>query len=327
MIRTAINELLEIDYPIIQGGMAWVADADLAAAVSNAGGLGVIASGYAPAEWIRNEIRKAQLLTKKPFALNIMLLNPMAEEIGKIAMEENVSVIITGAGNPGKYIPAWKEKGIKVLPVVPSASIAKRMEKSGADAIIAEGGEAGGHIGDLTTMSLIPQVVDSVKIPVIAAGGVGDGRGLAAALMLGSSGVQVGTRFLVAYECNIAQTYKEKILQAKDTSTIVTGRATGHPVRVIKNQLAREFQQLEKRNASLEEYEELGKGSLFNAVKKGDVEKGSVMAGQICGLIQKEQSCQEIIKEMFEQAEEIILQKARDIEKNMTINNCSRSIV
>lgn len=315
MVYMTINELLDIRYPLIQGGMAWIADARLASAVSNAGGLGVIAAGYAPEEWVREEIRKAKTFTSKPFAVNIMLLNPKAEEIGKVAIEEGVQVIITGAGSPGKYISSWKENGTKVLPVVPSVSIARRMEKMGVDAVIAEGGESGGHIGELSTMALIPQVVDAVSIPVIAAGGIGDGRGLAAAFMLGASGVQIGTRFLVAHECNIARTYKEKILQAKDTSTMVTGRATGHPVRVIKNRLAREFQKLEKQNASMEEFEELGKGSLYRAAQEGDMEMGSIMAGQISGLVLKEQSCQEIIEEMFKQAEKLMIQKANWIKK------------
>jgi len=311
MIHTSINTLLNIKYPLIQGGMAWVADAELASAVSNAGGLGVIAAGYAPEEWIRKEIRKARSLTKKPFALNIMLLNPDAEKISKVAIEEGIEVIITGAGSPGKYVSSWKDNGIKVLPVIPSVSIARRMEKMGVDGLIAEGGEAGGHIGELTTMTLIPQVVDAVRVPVIAAGGIGDGRGLAAALMLGASGVQIGTRFLVAYECTINRAYKEKILQAKDTSTIVTGRATGHPVRVIKNQLAREFQQLERmKETSLEEYEELGKGSLYRATQEGDMEMGSIMAGQISGLVHKEQSCREIIEEIFSEAEAQIIEKS-----------------
>jgi len=324
MIYTVINELLNIEYPLIQGGMAWVADAELASAVSNAGGLGVIAAGYAPEEWIRKEIRKARSLTKKPFALNIMLLNPDAEKIGKVAIEEGVEVIITGAGSPGKYIASWKNSGIKVLPVIPSVSIARRMEKMGVDAVIAEGGEAGGHVGELTTMALIPQGVDAVHIPVIAAGGIGDGRGLAAALMLGASGIQVGTRFLVANECTINRAYKEKILQAKDTSTIVTGRATGHPVRVIKNKLAREFQQLEKREASLEEYEELGKGSLYRATREGDMEMGSIMAGQISGLVQKEQSCLEMIEEIFSQAETLIIQKSALIQEKYTNDTIKR---
>lgn len=319
MIRTVFNELLNIDFPIIQGGMAWIADATLAAAVSNAGGLGVIAAGYSSEDWIRQEIRKAKLLTKKPFALNIMLLNPEAEMVGKVAMEEKVEVIITGAGSPGKYISTWKNSGIKVIPVVPSVSIARRMEKMGVDAIIAEGGEAGGHIGELSTMALLPQVVDAVDIPVIAAGGIGDGRGLAAALMLGAVGVQIGTRFLVAHECNISRAYKEKILQAKDTSTMVTGRATGHPVRVIKNKLAREFQRLEKINAPNEEYEKLGQGSLYRAVREGDMDMGSIMAGQIAGLIQKEQSCREIIIEICQEAEQVITEKYIYLKKGETL--------
>lgn len=319
MIRTVFNELLNIDFPIIQGGMAWIADATLAAAVSNAGGLGVIAAGYSSEDWIRQEIRKAKLLTKKPFALNIMLLNPEAEMVGKVAMEEKVEVIITGAGSPGKYISTWKNSGIKVIPVIPSVSIARRMEKMGVDAIIAEGGEAGGHIGELSTMALLPQVVDAVDIPVIAAGGIGDGRGLAAALMLGAVGVQIGTRFLVAHECNISRAYKEKILQAKDTSTMVTGRATGHPVRVIKNKLAREFQRLEKINAPNEEYEKLGQGSLYRAVREGDMDMGSIMAGQIAGLIQKEQSCREIIIEICQEAEQVITEKYIYLKKGETL--------
>lgn len=316
MIHTVINELLNLDYPIIQGGMAGIADARLAAAVSNAGGLGVIGTGYASESWIREEIRKTKLLTRRPFALNIMLLNPEAEMVGKVAMEEGVKIIITGAGSPGKYISSWKGCGIKVIPVVPSSSIAQRMVKLGADAVIAEGGEAGGHIGELNTMALIPQVVDAVNIPVIAAGGIGDGRGVAAALMLGAMGVQIGTRFLVAYECNISRAYKDKILQAKDTSTMVTGRATGHPVRVIKNQLAREFQRLEKTKASPEEYERLGKGSLNRAAREGDMEMGSIMAGQIAGLVQKEQSCEEIIREIFRQAEQVMSEKCDFLRKN-----------
>jgi enoyl-[acyl-carrier protein] reductase II len=325
MIQTSINDLLGIQYSLIQGGMAWVADAELASAVSNAGGLGVIAAGYAPEEWIRNEIRRAKKLTKKPFALNIMLLNPEAEKISRVAVEEGVKVIITGAGSPGKYISYWKENGVKILPVIPSVSIARRMEKMGVDALIAEGGEAGGHIGELTTMTLIPQVVDAVNIPVIAAGGIGDGRGLAAALMLGASGVQIGTRFLVAHECTINRAYKEKILEAKDTSTIVTGRATGHPVRVIKNQLAREFQQLEKmKDVSLEEFEELGKGSLYRATREGDMEMGSIMAGQISGLVQKEQSCREIIEEIFSEAETQIIQKSALIQEKYTNDTIKR---
>lgn len=306
MFGCKLSEMLEIKYPIIQGGMAWIADSSLAAAVSNAGGLGLIGGGKASVEWIREEIRKTKKLTDKPFGVNIMLLSDNAEELAKIVCEEGVKVVTTGAGNPGKYIPMWKEHGIKVIPVVASVALAIRMERSGADAIVVEGCEAGGHIGELTTMTLVPQIVDAVNIPVIAAGGIGDGRGVAAALMLGAEGVQVGTRFLVAKECTVHENYKEKVIKAKDIDTIVTGRATGHPVRVLRNKLARQFQLLEKQCAEPSKYEELGRGALPKAVKEGDVEYGSVMAGQIAGLIKKEQSCLEIIEEMFGEAKHII---------------------
>lgn len=311
MFKSIICELLGIKYPLIQGGMAWIADAELASAVSNAGALGVVAAGYAPGEWVREEIRKTKKLTKKTFGLNIMLLNPNADEIARIAVEERVKVVITGAGNPGKYIKMWKENNILVFPVIPSVALALRMERAGADAVIAEGGEAGGHVGELTTMSLIPQVVDAVNIPVLAAGGIADGRGLAAAWMLGASGFQIGTRFLVAYECNVHKNYKQKILNAKDTSTIVTGRPAGHPVRIIKNRLARDFQQLDKKNASLEEYEELGKNSLCRAAREGDMDYGSIMAGQSAGLVKKEQTCREIIEEVFLEAKKLIVEKSK----------------
>jgi len=311
MFKTRICKLMGTKYPLIQGGMAWIADAELASSVSNAGALGVIAAGYAPGEWVREEIRKTKNLTGKPFGLNIMLLNPNADEIARIAVEENVPVIITGAGNPGKYIKMWKESNISVLPVVPSVALAIRMERAGVDAVIAEGGEAGGHIGELTTMTLVPQVVDAVKIPVVAAGGIADGRGMAAVWMLGASGFQMGTRFLVARECNVHLNYKQKILLAKDTSTTVTARSTGHPVRVIKNKLTRNFQQLEKRSASLDEYEELGKGALYRAVREGNMDSGSIMAGQSAGLVKKEQSCKEIIEEIFLEAERLLLKKSQ----------------
>ena len=311
MFKSIICKLLGIKYPLIQGGMAWIADAELASAVSNAGALGVIAAGYAPGEWVREEICKTKRLTVKPFGLNIMLLNPNADEIARIAVEEGVKVVITGAGNPGKYIEMWKENNILVFPVIPSVALAVRMERAGADAVIAEGGEAGGHVGELTTISLIPQVVDAINIPVLAAGGIADGRGIAATWMLGASGVQMGTRFLVARECNVHKNYKQKILNAKDTSTIVTGRPTGHPVRIIKNKLARDFQQLEKRNASLDEYEELGINSLYRAVREGDMDYGSIMAGQSAGLVNKEQTCKEIIEEIFLEAKKIIVGKAK----------------
>jgi len=311
VFKSIICKLLGIQYPLIQGGMAWIADAELASAVSNAGALGVIAAGYAPGEWIREEIQKTRKLTEKPFGLNIMLLNPNADEIARIAVDEGVKVVITGAGNPGKYVEMWKENNILVFPVIPSVALAMRMERAGADAVIAEGGEAGGHVGELTTMTLIPQVADAINIPVLAAGGIADGRGIAAAWMLGASGFQIGTRFLVAYECNVHKNYKQKILDAKDTSTIVTGRSTGHPVRIIKNRLARDFQALEKRNASLEEYEELGKGSLYRSAREGDMDYGSIMAGQSAGLVKKEQTCKEIIEEIFSEAKKIIEEKSK----------------
>lgn len=311
MFKSIICELLGLKYPLIQGGMAWIADAELASSVSNAGALGVVAAGYAPGEWVREEIRKTKRLTEKPFGLNIMLLNPNADEIARMVVQEKVKVVITGAGNPGKYIEMWKENNILVFPVIPSVALALRMERAGADAVIAEGGEAGGHVGELTTMSLIPQVADAINIPVLAAGGIADGRGLAAAWMLGASGFQIGTRFLVAYECNVHKNYKQKILTAKDTSTIVTGRPTGHPVRIIKNRLARDFQQLDKRNASLEEYEELGKNSLCRAAREGDMNYGSIMAGQSAGLVKKEQTCKEIVEEIFLDARKIIVEKSK----------------
>jgi enoyl-[acyl-carrier protein] reductase II len=307
MIHSELCELLGIEYPIFQGGMAWIADASLAAGVSNAGGLGII-TGNAPVDWVREEVRKAKKLTDKPFGVNIMLLGEMAEDVAKMVCEEGVKVVTTGAGNPGKYVEMWKAHGIKVIPVVPSVALAKRMERSGVDAVIAEGMEGGGHIGELTTMALVPQVVDAVNIPVIAAGGIGDGRGLAAALMLGAVGVQVGTRFLVAEECTVHANYKQKVLEAKDIDTQVTGRATGHPVRVLRNRLTRKFQLLEKECAPLEAYEELGRGALSKAAKFGDVDNGSVMAGQIAGMVKKEQTCKEIIEEMFREAEEKIME-------------------
>jgi enoyl-[acyl-carrier protein] reductase II len=305
-----ICELLEIKYPIIQGAMAWIADASLASAVSNAGGLGIIASGNAEAEWVRSEIRKTKEMTQKPFGVNVMLLNPHAEAIMNVICEEGVPVVTTGAGNPGKYIPKLKSLGIKVIPVVASVALAVRVERVGADAVIAEGQEGGGHIGDATTMALVPQVVDAVKIPVIAAGGIADGRGIAAAYMLGARGVQVGTRFLVAKECTISQNYKDMILKAKDTDTVATGRSTGHPVRVLKNKLAREIIAMEKRNADLSEIEKIGTGALRAAVKDGDVVNGSVMSGQIAGMVCKEQTAKEMIEEMFEEAKAIYENRA-----------------
>ncbi|WP_194190211.1 enoyl-[acyl-carrier-protein] reductase FabK [Clostridium chrysemydis] len=304
-MKNRVCEMLNIEYPVLQGGMAWIADASLAAGVSEAGGLGLI-TGTAPIEWIRDEIRKAKKLTNKPFGVNIMLMSPHVDEVAKLVCDEKVPVVTTGAGSPGKYMDMWKSHGIKVIPVVASVALAKRMEKSGADAIIAEGTESGGHVGQLTTMSLIPQVVDSVKIPVIAAGGIADGRGVAASLMLGAEGVQLGTRFLVAKECTVHQNYKDKVLKAKDIDTDVTGRATGHPVRVLKNKLSREFQKLEKSGASVDELEELGKGTLPLAAVTGDIINGSVMAGQIAGLVTKEESCKEIIEDLINGAKKVI---------------------
>lgn len=310
MIHSQLCDMLGIKYPIIQGGMAWIADSSLAAAVSNAGGLGII-TGNAPIEWVRSEIRKAKQLTDKPFGVNIMLLNEQAEEMAKLICEEGVKVVTTGAGNPGKYIDMWKAHGIKVIPVVASVALAKRMERAGVDAVIAEGGESGGHVGELTTMTLVPQVVDAVNIPVIAAGGIGDGRGVAAAFMLGAVGVQVGTRFLVAYECTVHKNYKEKVLAAKDIDSQVTGRPTGHPVRVLRNRLTRQFQLLEKEGAPAEEFEKLGRGALCKAAKDGDIDNGSVMAGQIAGLVTKEQSCREIITEIFDETEKLLMKSCK----------------
>lgn len=294
-----ICELLGTTYPIIQGGMAWVANHSIAAAVSESGGLGIIAAGNAPAEWLRNEIRACKEKTQHPFGVNIMLLSPYADEVAQVVIEEGVKVVTTGAGNPGKYMSAWQEAGIKVIPVVPCVALAKRMEKAGADAVIAEGCESGGHIGELTTMALVPQVVDHVSIPVIAAGGIGDGRGIAAAFMLGAKGVQMGTRFLVAKECDIAQSYKERVLKASDLDAVVTGRTTGHPVRSLRNPLTRAFMKLEKEGAPAEQLEVLGTGALKRAVVEGDIMNGSVLAGQIAGMVNKEQTTKQIIDQLM----------------------------
>ena len=309
-MKTAITELLHIEYPIFQGGMAWVAEHRLAAAVSNAGGLGIIASGGAPCEYIREEVRKAKQLTDKPFGVNVMLMNPEAEAIAKMLVEEQVSVATTGAGNPEKYFPMWKEAGIKIIPVVASVGLARRMAKYGADALIAEGCESGGHIGEQTTMSLVPQVVQAVDIPVLAAGGIGDGRGVAAAIMLGAEGVQVGTRFLLADETRIHENYKEKVAKAKDIDTQVTGRSTGHPVRLLRNPMTRKYLKLEAEGASAETLELMTLGSLRRAVVDGDLNEGSFMAGQIAGLVNKRQTCREIIEEMMDEALAVMLAKA-----------------
>ena len=304
-MKKDICNLIGIKYPIFQGGMAWVSESNLAAAVSNAGGLGIIAGANAPASHIREEIRKTKKLTDKPFGLNIMLLSDNADELADIAIEEGVKVITTGAGNPGKYIEKWKNAGIIVIPVVASVALAKRMERSGVDAVIAEGCESGGHVGKLTTIVLLPQVCDAVNIPVIGAGGIADGRGIAAAFTLGASAVQVGTRFLASEECQIHQNYKNAVVKAKDIDTVVTGRSTGHPVQVIKNKLAKEYLKLENNNVNIEELEELGKGALKKAVIDGDIDNGSLMAGQISGIVNKIQSVKEIIEEMFNEYDNI----------------------
>ena len=312
MIKTELCELLNIKYPIFQGGMAWIADASLAAAVSNAGGLGIIAAMNANADWLREEIHKVRTMTDKPFGVNIMLMSPFADEVSDLVVAEKVPVVVTGAGNPGKYMKKWVEAGIKVISVVASTAMARLVERSGATAVVAEGGESGGHIGELTTMTLVPQVCDAVKIPVLAAGGIADGRGIAAALMLGACGVQCGTRFLVAKECTVHQNYKNKILKAKDIDTIATGKRLGHPVRCLKNQFTRElFKQEYNSNISDEELEKMGAGALRKAAKEGDEKNGSFMAGQCAAMVHKEQTAQEMIEEMFAQAEEILNQANR----------------
>ncbi len=301
-MKTRICDLLGIEYPIIQGGMAWVATHELAAAVSEAGGLGIIGAGGAPASWVREQIRQAKKATDKPFGVNLMLMNPEADQIAQIIAEEKVKVVTTGAGNPGKYIQMWKDAGVKVIPVVASVALAKLMERGGADAVIAEGMESGGHIGKATTMTLVPQVADAVEIPVIAAGGIGDGRGFAAAMMLGAEAVQMGTRFVTAKECTVHENYKQKIIKAKDIDSEVTGMANGHPIRVLRNQMTKAYLKMEKEGASLEELEKMTLGSLRKAVVEGDVTSGSVMAGQISGLIKKEETCKEIILDVMQGA-------------------------
>lgn len=305
-MKTEITELLNIEYPIIQGGMAWVADYHLAAAVSNAGGLGLIGSGGTPASWVKDQIREVKKLTDKPFGVNIMLMNPEADEIAKVIVEEKVPVVTTGAGNPAKYIKEWKEAGVKVIPVVASCALAKMMERCGADAVVAEGTEAGGHIGEITTMSLVPQVVDAVNIPVIAAGGIADGRGFAAALMLGAKAVQMGTHFVATKECNVHENYKEKIIKAKDIDSKVTGRSTGHPVRVLRNQMSNEYIKKEQEGATLEELELLTLGGLRKAVVEGNVKEGSLMAGQIAGLVKKQYTCKELIEKVVTEGQQVI---------------------
>lgn len=299
-MQSRICELLGIEYPVIQGGMAWVATAELAAAVSNAGGLGLIAAGGAPADVVREQIQKARTLTDKPFGVNVMLMSPFAQEVMQVVIEEKPAVVATGAGNPAKYIPDLKKAGIKVIPVIPSVALAKRMEKAGADAIVAEGTEAGGHIGELTTMVLVPQVVEAVEVPVIAAGGIVDGRGTVAAFALGAEGIQVGTKFICSEECIAHDNYKQAIVKAKDRDAIVTGRANGAPVRALKNKLTKEYDRLEKENASFDEIEALGVGGLRKAFVEGDVEMGSLMAGQCAAMVNEIKTCREIIEELFD---------------------------
>ena len=308
-MKTKVTELLQIEYPIIQGGMAWVAEHHLAAAVSEAGGFGLIGAASAPPEIVREEIRKAKELTDKPFGVNIMLLNPNADEVAKIVVEEGIQAVTTGAGNPEKYMPMWKEAGVKVIPVVASVAQARLMEKSGADAVVAEGMESGGHIGEATTMTLVPQVVDAVSIPVIAAGGIADGRGIAAAFMLGAEAVQMGTRFVVSKESIVSQAYKDRVIKAKDIDSTVTGMSHGHPIRCLRNKMTREYLKLEKEGRPFEELEYLTLGTLRKAVMEGDVDNGTVMAGQIAGMVKKEQTCKEMIEEMMAQAEALLGRK------------------
>ena len=305
-MKTRVTELLQIEYPIIQGGMAWVAEHHLAAAVSEAGGFGLIGAASAPPEIVREEIRKAKELTDKPFGVNIMLLNPNADEVAKIVVEEGIQAVTTGAGNPEKYMSMWKEAGVKVIPVVASVAMAKRMERYGADAVVAEGMEAGGHIGNQTTMALIPQIVDAVNIPVIAAGGIGDGRGIAASFMLGAEGVQMGTRFVVADESIVHENYKNRIVKAKDIDSVVTGQSTGHPVRCLRNQMTKEYIKKEQEGVPFEELERMTLGSLRKAVMDGDILNGTVMAGQNAGLVSKRQSCKEIMQEIMTEAEKLL---------------------
>ncbi len=310
-MKTRITQLLQIEYPIIQGGMAWVAEHTLAAAVSNAGGLGIIGAASAPPEIVREEVRKCKELTNRPFGVNVMLLNPNAEDVAKVVIEEGVPVVTTGAGNPARFMEQWKAAHVKVIPVVASVAMAKLMERAGADAVVAEGMESGGHIGSATTFTLLPQVVDAVSIPVIGAGGIADGRGLAAAFMLGAEAVQMGTRFVASKEAVVHQNYKNQILKAKDIDSVITGASTGHPVRSLRNRMTREYLQLEKQNADFMELEKLTLGSLRKAVVEGDTVNGTLMAGQIAGLIREEKTCEEIIRETMNQALELFQQAGK----------------
>lgn len=306
MISTPICDILGIRYPIFQGGMAWISDGKLAGAVSEAGGLGIISAMNADADYLRGQIKTARGLTDKPFGVNIMLMSPYADEVAKVVAEEGVKVVTTGAGNPEKYMELWKNAGIRVIPVVASVALARRMERAGADAVVAEGCESGGHIGETTTMALVPQVADAVKIPVIAAGGIADGRGMAAAFMLGAEAVQMGTRFVASKEAVVHENYKQLVIKAKDIDTRVTGRTTGHPVRAIRNEMTRHYLELEKEGAPFEELEKLTLGGLRRAVVDGDVKTGSVMSGQIAGMVKDEKSCKEIIEQMMNEMEELL---------------------
>ena len=310
MIKSAICEMLGIEYPVFQGGMAWIADGKLAAAVSNGGGLGIIAAGNAPGEYVRQQIREARKLTGKPVGVNIMLLSPYADEVAKVVTEEKVEVVTTGAGNPSKYMKDWLAAGIKVIPVA-SVALAKLMTRLGASAVIAEGGESGGHVGELTTMVLVPQICDATELPVIAAGGIADGRGVAAAFMLGACGVQMGTRFLSAEECGIHPAYKDKILKATDLCTMVTGRRLGHPVRSLRTPFARDYAKAEYGGMPDEELEALGTGALRRAVQEGDNERGCFLSGQIAAMVKKEQPAAEIVKEVMEEAEPLLLRASQ----------------
>lgn len=314
MIKTKINEMLGIKYPVFQGGMAWIADGKLAAAVSEGGGLGIIAAGNAPGDYVREQIRIARKLTDKPIGVNIMLLSPSADEVAEVVIDEKVEVVTTGAGNPSKYIKKWIDAGIKVIPVVASVAMAKLMTRLGASALIAEGGESGGHVGELTTMVLVPQVCDATSLPVIAAGGIADGRGVAAAFMLGAQGVQMGTRFLSAAECSIHPSYKEKILKATDLCTMVTGKRLGHPVRSLRTQFARDYSKAEYGGMPDDELEALATGSLRRAVQDGDNDKGCFLSGQIASMVKKEQPAAEIIKEVMEGAEPVLRGASRWVE-------------
>ena len=306
MLKTPLCDLLGIEKPVFQGGMAWIADASLAAAVSEAGGLGIIAAMNADADWLRDQIHELRRRTDKPFGVNVMLMSPFADEVAQVVIDEKVPVVVTGAGNPRKYMPAWIEAGVKVVPVVASVALAKLVARAGATAVVAEGTESGGHIGELTTMVLVPQVVDAVDIPVLAAGGIADGRGVAAAFMLGAQGVQVGTRFLVADECTVAEPYKELVLKAKDISTRATGRSTGHPVRALKTRFTNEYAKLEAEGADPDKLAEFGTGALRRAAKEGDVERGSFLCGQVAGMVRERQSAADIVDDLVSSAEKVL---------------------